>query len=87
MKTKQKNRIIKKKRTRRKTPRKKKTQKIRKRRNIQKGGNVGLITNELNNELQDYYFDEIKNMNTILSVLSTSSEMNIDDLLENMRDE
>ena len=87
MKTKHKNRIIKKKRTRRKTPRKKKTQKIRKRRNIQKGGNVGLITNELNNELQDYYFDDIKNLNTFLSLLSTSSEMNMNDLLEHMRDE
>lgn len=79
MKTKQKNKITKKqKRNRRKTRKNKKRQ---------KGGNVGLITNELNNELQDYYFEDLQHLDNFLSVLSTSSEMNIDDLLENMRDE
>ena len=83
MKTKQK-------RNRRKTHKNKKGQKRQKRQkrgNIQKGGNAGTITNELNNELQDYYFDDLQHLDNFLSLLSTSSEMNIDDVLENMQDE
>ena len=86
MKTKQKNTKNKRINSSKRRRKHKTTRKYR-RNNIQKGGNAGTITNELNNELQDYYFDDLKNLDKFLSLLSTSSEMNIDDLLENMQDE